>query len=76
MVDFGIDPLFEVVLRDYIIQLHPVVVKRPGAEKPMMLLTTLNAVRTRNSLWEEGYITRWRVEETIRFIKSRVVLST
>lgn len=53
------------------IQLHLVVVKWPGAEKPMMLLTTLNAVRTRNSLWEvvQGYITRWRVEETIRFIK-------
>ena len=37
----------------------------------MMLLTTLNAVRTRKALWEvvQGYLTRWRVEDTIRFIK-------
>ncbi|MBP5284994.1 MAG: hypothetical protein ILO34_02650 [Kiritimatiellae bacterium] len=37
----------------------------------MMLLTTLNAVRTRKVLWEvvQGYITRWCVEDTIRFIK-------
>ena len=51
--------------------LHLVVVKWPGGEKPMMLLTTLNAVRTRKALWEvvQGYITRWRVEETIRYIK-------
>lgn len=52
-------------------QLQLVVVKWPGAEKPMMLLTTLEAVRTRKALWEvvQGYITRWRVEDTIRFIK-------
>ena len=33
--------------------------------------TTLNAVRTRKALWEvvQGYLTRWRVEDTIRFIK-------
>ena len=51
--------------------LHLVVVKWPGGERPMMLLTTLNAVRTRKALWEvvQGYITRWRVEDTIRFIK-------
>ena len=51
--------------------LHLVVVKWPGGEKPMMLLTTLNAVRTRKALWEvvQGYLTRWRVEDTIRFIK-------
>ena len=50
--------------------LHLVVVKWPGGEKPMMLLTTLNAVRTRKALWEvvQGYITRWRVEDTIRFM--------
>lgn len=52
-------------------ELHLVVVKWPKGEKPMMLLTTLNAVRTRKALWEvvQGYITRWRVEETIRYIK-------
>lgn len=52
-------------------ELHLVVVKWPKGEKPMMLLTTLDAVRTRKALWEvvQGYITRWRVEETIRYIK-------
>src|SRR5574344_21270 len=51
--------------------LRLVVVKWPKGEKPMMLLTTLNAVRTRQALWPvvQGYITRWRVEDTIRFIK-------
>lgn len=51
--------------------LHLVVVKWPGGEKPMMLLTTLKAARTRKALWEvvQGYVTRWRVEDTIRFIK-------
>ncbi len=43
----------------------------PGGEKPMMLLTTLRAARSRRSLQQvvEGYLTRWRVEETIRFVK-------
>ena len=51
--------------------LHLVVVKWPGGEKPMMLLTTLNAMRTRKALWEvvQGCLARWRVEDTIRFIK-------
>ena len=51
--------------------LHLVVVKWPKGEKPMMLLTTLDAVRTRKALWQvvQGYVTRWRVEDTIRFIK-------
>lgn len=51
--------------------LHLVVVEWPGGEKPMMLLTTLKAVRTRKALWEvvQGYVTRWRVEDTIRFVK-------
>ena len=37
----------------------------------MMLLTTLNAVRTRKALWQavQGYVTRRRVEDTIRFVK-------
>jgi len=37
----------------------------------MMLLTTLRAARSRRSLQQvvEGYLTRWRVEETIRFVK-------
>ena len=51
--------------------LHLVVVKWPGGEKPMMLLTTLNAVRRRKALWEvvQGCLTRWHVEDAIRFIK-------
>lgn len=51
--------------------LRLVVVKWPRCEKPMMLLTTLRAARSRKSLRQavEGHLTRWRVEETIRFVK-------
>lgn len=47
-----------------------VVVDGFGA-KPMMLLTSLLVTRSRKSLWRvvESYLSRWRVEETIRFIK-------
>ena len=47
-----------------------VVVKGLG-KKPLMLLTTEPMRRNRKVLWwvVEGYITRWRVEDTIRFIK-------
>jgi len=47
-----------------------VVVKGFG-ETPLMLLTTEPMRRNRKVLWwlVEAYITRWRVEETIRFIK-------
>ena len=40
-------------------------------ERPLMLLTTLRVGRSRKSLWRvvESYLARWRVEETIRFIK-------
>ena len=53
------------------VELRLVVVKWPKCEKPMMLLTTLRAARSRKSLRQvvEGYLTRWRVEETIRFVK-------
>ena len=53
------------------VELRLVVVKWPKCEKPMMLLTTLRAARSRRSLRQvvEGYLTRWRVEETIRFVK-------
>ena len=52
-------------------ELRLVVVKWPKGEKPMMLLTTLRAARSRRSLRQvvEGYLTRWRIEETIRFVK-------
>jgi hypothetical protein len=47
-----------------------VVVKGFGPE-PLMLLTDLPLKKTRKSLWwaVEAYITRWKIEETIRFIK-------
>jgi len=41
-------------------------------EKPLMLLTTEPMRRSRKVVWwvVKAYITRWKVEETIRFIKS------
>lgn len=40
-------------------------------EKPLMLLTNLKVTRGRKSLWRivEGYLSRWLVEEAIRFAK-------
>ena len=51
-------------------ELHMVVVKGFGQE-PMMLLTSLPVNSSFESMWRiiEGYLTRWRIEETIRFIK-------
>ena len=50
--------------------LRMVVVKGFGDE-PMLLLTTLAATDSRKALWQvvEGYLTRWRVEDAIRFVK-------
>ena len=47
-----------------------VVVKGFG-QKPLMLLTTEPMRRNRKVLWwiVQAYLTRWRVEDTIRFIK-------
>jgi len=47
-----------------------VVVKGLG-QKPLMILTTEPMRRNRTVLWwvVEAYLTRWRVEDTIRFIK-------
>jgi hypothetical protein len=47
-----------------------VVVKGLG-KKPLMLLTTEPMRRNRKVLWwaVDAYLTRWRVEDTIRFIK-------
>ena len=51
-------------------QLWLVVVKGFG-QTPLMLLTTEPMKRNRKVLWwaVQAYLTRWRVEETIRFIK-------
>jgi len=47
-----------------------VVVKGFGQE-PLMILTNLNVRRSRRSIWNVvlSYITRWRIEDLIRFIK-------
>ena len=51
-------------------QMCLVVIKGFG-EEPLMLLTNLALKRTRKSLWfiVGAYLTRWRIEDTIRFIK-------
>ena len=50
--------------------LYLLVVTGFGAQ-PLMLLTTLELKKKRLLLWWvlESYLTRWRIEETIRFIK-------
>jgi len=47
------------------------VVVRGFGEKPLMLLTNVAVTDSRRSLWSivEAYLTRWLVEEAIRFIK-------
>jgi len=47
------------------------VVIRGFGEKPMILLTTRAKTTSRQALWQvvEGYLTRWRVEDAIRFVK-------
>ena len=67
-VEFGVVP---VRLPDIPGRLLHMVVVRGFGKKPMMLLTTLAKTTTRQALWQvvEGYITRWRVEDTIRHVK-------
>ncbi|AKJ63636.1 transposase [Kiritimatiella glycovorans] len=50
--------------------LYLIVVKGFG-RKPMMLLTTEEVTKSRKSIWfiVEGYISRWLVEDALRFIK-------
>ncbi|KKK80058.1 hypothetical protein LCGC14_2827290, partial [marine sediment metagenome] len=63
-IHFGFRPV-KVPGRDE--QMCLVVIKGFG-EEPLMLLTNLALKRTRKSLWfiVGGYLTRWRVEDTIR----------
>jgi hypothetical protein len=51
-------------------ELTLVVVKGFG-EEPLMLLTNLPVRRSRKSIWHvvQSYITRWRIEDVIRFVK-------
>ena len=67
-VEFGVVP---VRLPDVPGRLLHMVVVRGFGKKPMMLLTTLAKNSSRGALWQvvEGYITRWRVEDTIRHVK-------
>ena len=59
-----------VMLPEHPEKLHLVVVKGFGQE-PTMLLTNLPLRRSRKSIWHvvAAYMTRWRIEETIRFEK-------
>jgi hypothetical protein len=52
------------------VRLYLVVVEGPWQE-PMVLLTTEHPGRSRRSVWRlvESYFDRWRVEESIRFVK-------
>jgi len=47
------------------------VVVRGFGEKPLMLLTNVDVRPSRASLWSvvQGYLGRWMVEETLRFVK-------
>ena len=51
-------------------ELTLVVVKSFG-EEPLMILTNLPVRRSRKSVWHvvQSYITRWRIEDVIRFVK-------
>jgi len=62
-------------LPDLPADLYMVVVSGFG-EKPMMLLTNLPQRKNRTVVWEvvESYLTRWKIEETIRFIKQSYAL--
>ena len=72
-VEFGVVP---VRLPDIPDRLLHMVVVRGFRKKPMMLLTTLAKDTSREALWQvvEGYITRWRVEGTIRHVKQSYAL--
>jgi len=52
------------------------VVVRGWGEQPLMLLTTRPLGRSRKPLWWviEAYLTRWRIEETLRFAKQTYAL--
>lgn len=67
-IEFGVVPVRLPDIPDRL--LHMVVVRGFG-KQPMMLLTTLAKSTSRSSLWQvvEGYMTRWRVEDTIRHVK-------
>jgi len=67
-IDFGFAP---VKLPEFPERRLNLVVVKGFGEKPMMLLTTLDVKQSRKSIWKivQSYISRWKIEETIRFIK-------
>lgn len=67
-IEFGV---MEVRLPDRPEEPLRLVVVKGFGKKPMLLLTNLKGTSSYKSLWQvaEGYISRWRVEEAIRFIK-------
>jgi hypothetical protein len=60
----------KIKLPEYGKPLYLLIVKGFGT-KPLILLTTIELRKKRSLLWwvMESYLTRWRIEETIRFIK-------
>jgi hypothetical protein len=66
-IEYGV---MNVKLPDHDEAMRLVVVKGFG-EKPMLLLTSVTGTDSRQSLWQivEGYLTRWRIEDAIRYIK-------
>ena len=66
-LEFGVRTVY---LPDHDDLLSLVVIRGFGQE-PLMLLTNVPLKKTRKSLWwaVESYMTRWTIEETIRFIK-------
>ena len=67
-VEFGVVPVRLPDIPDRL--LHMAVVRGFG-QRPMTPPTTLAKTTTRGAPWQvvEGYITRWRVEDTIRHVK-------
>jgi hypothetical protein len=51
-------------------------VLRGFGRKPLMILTTLPLRKNRSTLWwiVQAYLTRWRIEETLRFAKQTYAL--
>ena len=66
-IEFGCRPVSH---PDYDVPLSLVVVRGFGQE-PLMLLTNVSMTKARKCLWwaVESHLTRWSIEETIRFLK-------
>jgi len=59
------------IRKNYARKIEHLACVRGFGQDPMMLLTDLRVTKSRKSLWRiiELYLTIWRIEETIRFIK-------